>query len=1004
MAPNHCDGHRPGAAAAEGPRKISVDAILGRAGDGGIPGKAAAAPVAGTEAEAVPEPEPEPEPEAGESLTESGADGAAFAIGPIRDGPPVRFGSGGIASLAQGSVAASAGKTVVTCAVAYQPGGAGGGIVAETPSPSSAVLRSVRARCRRHTGMLPLTVSYAERHAGVGRIPGNAARRDNTRPTDGEVLAARAIDRALRPLLPRDGYGPEDAVEITCSVQACDLAPGGGDPLALAINAVSAAMLRSGLPLKEPVGAVRVCLAAEDGGGGGATVVFDPSLAEVGSSSLDLLVAATRTRIVMIEFGGGRGRGGANPAGADPNPDPGVPEAIVEHVLRLAHGHIGGIIDVQEDRDPGEGSDTAAPPVSDADILRDLGLDVDLDLDLGAGLSEKSPMGAVTVAEPTPSGDAMEMAELIIEHAFGCISRGLADTMDRLFSGSRGQDSVDDDPSPQMGLALVHDGPPLIPKAVRGRREHLVRQEVERRLRKETGPSEPALRGIYQDLLEDPATFDTLASSIHERMMTAAMYRSAVLDGGRADGRFGADHAGLRTLRPIEASVPLLPDVVHGSSFFRRGETSVLCTATLGAPKDGQRVINPYVATGGFDLTLPSEDDSQELPVGSLRFLRNQVALESDLNSRKVRADREMTGESGTLGEVRRAFLHYDFPPYSTGQVRKGGMIAANRREVGHGSLAEKAILPILPPPSAFPYAIRMTSEVTSSNGSSSMASVCGATLALLDAGVPILAPAVGVSVGLVRGSDSNGDESYGLMLDITGTEDHYGEMDFKIAGTERGVTAMQLDVKRPLPLDMVVQAMHLAREGRYAMLDAMDQSAAQSSSGIIQGLKPRQRLKESAPRVEIVRFDPVRKRDLIGPGGAVLKQLEDRYSVSLDLSQEGQCLLYGPDATVVATAKAAVMDLVANVEEGEVYEGTVIEIKDFGAVVELLRNKEGLLHVSELASVVDARGQPEGNHGLVKTQVQLGQKIKVVCIGVDPVQGHIKLSQKRLLRQGRRA
>ena len=183
-----------------------------------------------------------------------------------------------------------------------------------------------------------------------------------------------------------------------------------------------------------------------------------------------------------------------------------------------------------------------------------------------------------------------------------------------------------------------------------------------------------------------------------------------------------------------------------------------------------------------------------------------------------------------------------------------------------------------------------------------------------------------------------------------------------------------------------------------------MDQSAAQSSSGIIQGLKPRQRLKESAPRVEIVRFDPVRKRDLVGPGGAVLKQLEDRYSVSLDLSQEGQCLLYGPDATVVAAAKAAVMDLVANVEEGEVYEGTVIEIKDFGAVVELLRNKEGLLHVSELASVVDARGQPEGNHGLVKTQVQLGQKIKVVCIGVDPVQGHIKLSQKRLLRQGRRA
>ena len=220
-----------------------------------------------------------------------------------------------------------------------------------------------------------------------------------------------------------------------------------------------------------------------------------------------------------------------------------------------------------------------------------------------------------------------------------------------------------------------------------------------------------------------------------------------------------------------------------------------------------------------------------------------------------------------------------------------------------------------------------MTSEVTSSNGSSSMASVCGATLALLDAGVPILAPAACVSIGLVRGKDKN-EESFAYLLDLTGTEDHYGEMDFKVAGTDSGLTAMQLDVKRPVPLDIVIQAMGVAKEGRTAILSSMSAGANESSAGIIHQLEPRRRLKPSAPRVEIVRFDPARKRDLVGPGGAVLKQLEDRYGVSLDLSQEGQCLLYGNDAPAVSKAKSAVQDLVADVVEGEVYQGTIIEIK----------------------------------------------------------------------------
>lgn len=325
--------------------------------------------------------------------------------------------------------------------------------------------------------------------------------------------------------------------------------------------------------------------------------------------------------------------------------------------------------------------------------------------------------------------------------------------------------------------------------------------------------------------------------------------------------------------------------------------------------------------------------------------------------------------------------------------------MAANRRAIGHGALAEKAIQSTIPSPEEFPYTMRLTSEVTCSNGSSSMATVCGATLALLDAGVPISFPVAGVSVGLALDGSAErtgGDtDASGLLLDITGTEDHYGACDFKIAGTEDGVTALQLDVKRPLPLEVMAAALKLARDGRRAILVEMSVLSDETSCGIISHLSPRPKLKESAPRVSIVRFDPLRKRDLIGPGGAVLRQLEDRFGVSLDLTQEGQCLLYGANREMVAKARSAVMDLVADVEEGEVYEGTVIEIKDFGAIIELLRNKEGLLHVSELSYDSDSR--PKGNLGVVGKLLRVGQKIEVLCIGVDPVQGSIRLSQKRL-------
>jgi polyribonucleotide nucleotidyltransferase len=254
----------------------------------------------------------------------------------------------------------------------------------------------------------------------------------------------------------------------------------------------------------------------------------------------------------------------------------------------------------------------------------------------------------------------------------------------------------------------------------------------------------------------------------------------------------------------------------------------------------------------------------------------------------------------------------------------------------------------------------------------------------------PIKAPAAGVSVGLAL--DETDEESYGLLLDITGTEDHFGLMDFKIAGTENAVTALQLDVKQPLSLTIVAKALELANSGRRAILKEMEVQTRASTNGVISNLLARPNFKDSAPRVEVVRFDPMRKRDLLGPGGVVIRQMEDRFNVSLDLTQEGQCLLFGEDQETVKAAKAAVMDLVADVVVGGVYEGTVIEIRDFGAIIELLRNKEGLCHVSELADIDEIKSHPNGTMGLVNDMLYVGQLLEVRCTAVDPVQGTIRL------------
>eukprot|EP00978_Attheya_sp_CCMP212_P016364 scaffold42800_cov52-Attheya_sp.AAC.5 len=893
------------------------------------------------------------------------------------DGPATQFGSGVIANLCHGSIVGTAGSTVVLSTVVLDSS-------SEGPNFGN-------------SGMAPLQVEYRERHHGVGRIPTNSRRRDNTGPmTDDEILASRAIDRVLRPLLPQESYS--STLAITCSVQACgrhshnivndhQANPTSGDPVALAINSASAALVQSGLPFEGPVGCVRLCLV--DG-----NIVQNPTPAQLEDSSVELLYAGTHDRALMLEMSS-RKKPDVSSYDEKSSKGVGISEVVVADMIRLAQSAIQPLIEAQRH---------LSPKTEEFD-------DYALAMDLGIPFVRIEETNVHSATSDRSKQDILYRQ--VIEEAYEFIHEKLGPVALRLFG-------VDDASTPNIksyekyAPASIHEEAsktsPLVSKRMRGRREHLVRNEIRRLLREDFKTKDEESQLLTEDVLD--SSLNAMTDVIHGRLLRWALAKCTTTyrcrgDGRRENIRNPSDEPsdGALVIRPIYLTTPIFPDVVHGSAMFSRGETQVLCTATLGAPREGRPVTNPFSSVSERKKVDPNlqKGPYYDLPIGSLRFLRSETSLVSDYNSKKVKADRELTGDSGTFDEVQRAFLHYDFPAYSTGQVQKGGAAVANRRAIGHGTLAEKAILPILPPPSLFPYAIRLTSEVTSSNGSSSMASVCGATIALLDAGVPILSPVAGVSVGLVMDPDKNDndvDDSadlYTCLLDITGTEDHYGEMDFKIAGTANGITAMQLDVKRPLPIEVLVRAMYVAKSGRRRILKTMQSQCQLYSYGIISKLKPRKHLKLSAPRVAIVRFDPLRKRDLIGPGGAVLRQMEDRFGISLDLTQEGQCLLYGQDADLVAKARSAVMDLVADVEEGEIYEGTVIEIKDFGAIVELLRNKEGLLHVSELSDDISNSLRVDDSYGVAKEHLTVGQKIDVLCIGVDTVQGSIKLSRKRL-------
>src|SRR6185437_6187100 len=384
------------------------------------------------------------------------------------------------------------------------------------------------------------------------------------------------------------------------------------------------------------------------------------------------------------------------------------------------------------------------------------------------------------------------------------------------------------------------------------------------------------------------------------------IFRDEMLkDRRRPDGR------AFDQIRPITCEVGVLPRT-HGSAIFTRGETQALVTTTLGTKDDEQRIEM-------FDLSETSK-----------RFM-----------------------------------LHYNFPPFSVGEV--GFMRGPGRREIGHGALAERALAPIVPDEKKFPYTLRLVSDILESNGSSSMASVCGGTLSLMDAGVPILAPVAGIAMGLVME-----DKDYAILTDIAGAEDHYGDMDFKVAGTKDGITGLQMDIKIPTVTTAIMrEALAQAKKARLEILEKMLATLATSRS----------ELSQYAPRIYTTKIPTDKIRELIGPGGKVIKGIIDQTGVKIDVSDDGTVNIFASNGTAANRAMQMVSDIAAVAEVGKTYLGKVVRIADFGAFVEIFPGTDGLLHISAISEsrIKNVRDElKEGDQILVKVLALEGNKIKL--------------------------
>lgn len=421
-------------------------------------------------------------------------------------------------------------------------------------------------------------------------------------------------------------------------------------------------------------------------------------------------------------------------------------------------------------------------------------------------------------------------------------------------------------------------------------------------------------KAVIEKLTAENETYEEAAIKIIIEQLEYDIVRSAILnDAQRIDGR------PLDQVRPITVRTGVLPRT-HGSALFTRGETQALVVATLGTARDAQVI-------------------------------------------------------DSLAGEYKEPFmLHYNFPPYSVGET--GFVGSPKRREIGHGRLAKRGVLAVLPNMEEFPYSIRVVSEITESNGSSSMASVCGSSLALMDAGVPLSAPVAGIAMGLIKEGDR-----FAVLSDIMGDEDHLGDMDFKVAGSEQGITALQMDIKiQGITAEIMKTALAQAKAGRLHILGEMNKALAAS----------RTEMSDFAPRIITFKIDPSKIREVIGKGGATIRSIVELTGAAVDLTDDGIVKIASVDKAAGEEAKRLILEITAEVEVGKIYEGKVIRLMDFGAFVAIMPGKDGLVHISQIS---DERVEK------VSDRLKEGDVVKVKVLEIDK-QGRVRLSIKEAIKE----
>eukprot|EP00981_Chlorochromonas_danica_P000644 scaffold143_cov173-Ochromonas_danica.AAC.20 len=661
---------------------------------------------------------------------------------------------------------------------------------------------------------LPLTVDYRSRDYSFGKLPDQTKRRER-HGTDEEILVARVVDRAVRPLFPK-GYVNE--VQLTITSHAVEASQ---DPIVVAVNAASLALAQSQHPWNGPIGCVRVAMVGDQ-------FVVNPSKQQLDASPLDLLYAGTKNRTVMIEAGGCQ-----------------VPEKVMADAMSFAHTAIQDIVHAQN---------TFIMNRQKKMLLQE---------------------GGGNKVDIVKRGGY----ELTKEQKDNLLNRFLEDAK-------------------QMYRSMKDD------KDARGKMEGMFIDQMKGSL-----SSDPAWSSLPV-VLHAMAT-DYVSHTAFREILLEVPHKTEIR---RVDGRSP------NQLRPISCMKEVLP-TVHGSSYFARGDTHVICTTTLASAEQCRELV-PLFGNG--------EEEKQYF------------------------------------------ILHYDFPPYCTGET--GNSTALNRRMIGHGNLAEKALKYVMPKYEDFPYTTRVFSECVSSNGSSSMAAACGGTLALLDAGVPLIAPV----------ADAQG--KYILLKDIIGSEDHNGDMDFKVAGTSEGITAIQLDVKLAggVPLHMLIEALQVARQGRLELLGYLKEAIKQN---------PNISLRPQSPRAELVKTDETRVDHLIGPQGKTINFLRKVFNVDIELDEDFKtCYIFGNNAQAVIEAKACIEDIATILKEGTEVTATIVEILDYGILVRVNRGGEGFIHYSDLTYDDSLLKKP------LDSWMQMGHAFKAKVLAFDVESGTVRLSRKLML------